>query len=97
VNLGTDKLVSINELADLIQDQAGTSISYRHDLTAPQGVRGRNSDNSRLTRVLGWQPTTTLEIGLAPTYKWIEDQIREGQQSIFPNLYLDPTDDGFIR
>jgi nucleoside-diphosphate-sugar epimerase len=72
LNLGTDQLVSVNELVDLIARVAGKRIRKRHDLSKPQGVRGRNSDNSRLREVLGWEPATSLEQGLATTYKWIE-------------------------
>jgi GDP-D-mannose 3',5'-epimerase len=75
LNLGTDHLVSINELARIIIDIAGKrGLTIKH-IEGPQGVRGRNSDNSRLRQVLGWEPTTTLEAGLEPTYRWIEKQL----------------------
>ena len=77
LNLGTDRLVTINELVDIVAKIAGKKISKRHDLTKPQGVRGRNSDNSRLRAVLGWEPSITLEDGLAVTYNWIESQVAE--------------------
>ena len=77
LNLGTDRLVTINELVDIVANIAGKKISKRHDLTKPQGVRGRNSDNSRLRKVLGWEPSITLEDGLGRTYPWIEEQVRE--------------------
>ena len=76
LNLGTDRLVSINELVDLVAGVAGKTIHKRFDLSKPQGVRGRNSDNTRLREVLGWEPSTSLEVGLAHTYKWIEEQVR---------------------
>jgi GDP-D-mannose 3', 5'-epimerase len=76
LNLGTDELISIDGLVDLISQIAGKTLIKRHDLTKPQGVRGRNSDNSRLRRVLGWEPSTTLQQGLEPTYRWIEDELR---------------------
>src|SRR5262249_34832115 len=76
VNLGTDRLVTINALADLIASIAGVSIVKKH-VPGPQGVRGRNSDNTRLRQVLGWEPTTSLEEGLEKTYAWIEDQVRK--------------------
>lgn len=76
LNLGTDLLISVDELVDLVAKVAGKSISKRHDLDKPQGVRGRNSDNSRLREVLGWEPNTTLEAGLTATYRWIESQVR---------------------
>jgi nucleoside-diphosphate-sugar epimerase len=73
LNLGTDELVSVDELVDIIAGIAGKSLTKRHDTSRPQGVRGRNSDNSRLRRVLGWEPKTPLRLGLLPTYHWIED------------------------
>ena len=75
LNLGQDRLVSINELADIISDLAAVSVAKRH-VPGPQGVRGRNSDNTRLRSVLGWEPRVSLEEGLARTYAWIEEQVR---------------------
>ena len=75
LNLGQDRLISINALADLIASIAGISVSKKH-VPGPQGVRGRNSDNSRLREVLKWEPSVTLEEGLAKTYAWIEEQVR---------------------
>jgi GDP-D-mannose 3',5'-epimerase len=75
VNLGQDRLISIDELVDLIARIAGKDIQKRHDLTKPQGVRGRNSDNTRLREVLKWEPRITLEEGLERTYRWIHDQL----------------------
>ena len=77
LNLGTDRLISINELIDLVSEIAGKKLRKRHDLSKPQGVRGRNSDNSLLSRVLGWEPKISLEEGLANTYKWIENELRK--------------------
>jgi len=77
LNLGTDRLISINGLLDLISEIAGKRFVKRHDLTRPQGVRGRNSDNRLLRHVLGWEPSIPLEQGLEVTYKWIEHQLRE--------------------
>jgi nucleoside-diphosphate-sugar epimerase len=75
LNLGSEEMVSINELAELIIGISGKrEIDIRH-VEGPQGVRGRNSDNSRLREVLGWEPQTRLEDGLAPTYRWIEKQL----------------------
>jgi nucleoside-diphosphate-sugar epimerase len=75
LNLGTDRLVTINELAEIIIGISGkTDIALRH-IDGPQGVRGRNSDNSRIRNVLGWEPEISLEEGLAPTYRWIEKQV----------------------
>lgn len=75
LNLGTDRLVTINDLARIIIQISGKSdIGLRH-IDGPQGVRGRNSDNSRIRKVLGWEPQISLEEGLAPTYRWIEKQV----------------------
>jgi GDP-D-mannose 3',5'-epimerase len=76
LNLGQDRLVSINQLADIIATAAGTAIIKKH-VPGPQGVRGRNSDNTRLRQVLKWEPQISLEEGLASTYRWIESQVRE--------------------
>ncbi len=75
LNLGQDRLISINELADMIADIAQVKIVKKH-VPGPQGVRGRNSDNTRLRQVLNWVPEISLEEGLARTYAWIEDQVR---------------------
>lgn len=72
LNLGTDELVNIDELVDIVSGIARKKLAKRHDTTKPQGVRGRNSDNSRLRDVLGWEPKTTLREGLIPTYRWIK-------------------------
>ncbi len=77
INLGSDRLVSIDELVDIVARVAGKRIGKRHDTSKPQGVRGRNSDNTRLRRILGWEPQTTLEDGLARTYRWIHDQLAQ--------------------
>lgn len=75
LNLGQDRMVTINELADIIAKIAGIEIVKQH-ISGPQGVRGRNSDNTRLRQVLDWTPQISLEQGLAQTYTWIEDQVR---------------------
>jgi GDP-D-mannose 3',5'-epimerase len=80
LNLGTDQMVTINELFAMIAAIAGKKLRTRHDLTKPQGVRGRNSDNTRLREVLGWEPAILLEKGLQTTYRWIEEEMqRTGQ------------------
>jgi GDP-D-mannose 3', 5'-epimerase len=84
LNLGTDRLISINELVDLIGKIAGKRLTKHHDLGKPQGVRGRNSDNSRLRQVLGWEPAISLEEGLTVTYRWIEDELRQAGR--LPNI-----------
>jgi len=73
LNLGTDELVSVDDLVDMICNIAGKTLVKRHDTRRPQGVRGRNSDNSQLRNVLGWEPKTPLREGLIPTYRWIEE------------------------
>ncbi|MFZ0462003.1 MAG: NAD-dependent epimerase/dehydratase family protein [Candidatus Acidiferrales bacterium] len=77
LNLGTDRMVSINQLLEIIAHIAGKKLRARHDLTKPQGVRGRNSDNTRLRQVLGWEPSTPLEDGLKATYLWIQSELRK--------------------
>jgi GDP-D-mannose 3', 5'-epimerase len=77
LNLGTDELVSIDGLVDMVSKIAGKSLTKNHDLSKPQGVRGRNSDNSKLREVLGWEPKTSLEEGLGRTYEWIEAVLRQ--------------------
>jgi len=71
LNLGSDRLISVDGLVDLVTSIAGKTLRKRHDTSKPQGVRGRNSDNSRCRQVLGWEPSTTLEEGLRQTYAWI--------------------------
>lgn len=75
LNLGSDRLVTVDELVDIVANAAGKTVHKRHDLTRPQGVRGRNSDNSRLSDLLDWAPTISLEEGLTSTYRWIESQL----------------------
>jgi len=75
LNLGTDRMVSVNQLARIIIDISGKpGIGIEH-VDGPQGVRGRNSDNTRLREVIGWEPRVSLEEGLMPTYRWIEEQV----------------------
>ncbi len=74
-NLGQDRMVTINQLVDIISGIAGIELVKRH-VPGPQGVRGRNSDNARLRQLLGWEPQVSLEAGLAHTYAWIEEQVR---------------------
>ena len=76
LNLGQDRLVTINQLADLVGAVAGVTLAKTH-IPGPQGVRGRNSDNTKLRQVLGWEPGISLEDGLAKTYAWIEAQVRQ--------------------
>jgi nucleoside-diphosphate-sugar epimerase len=81
INLGTDELISIDGLVDIISKIAGKSLVKRCDTSRPQGVRGRNSDNSRLRSVLDWEPRISLQEGLVPTYRWIEERVSSPVQS----------------
>jgi GDP-D-mannose 3',5'-epimerase len=76
INIGSDRLVTINDLADMIINISGKRITKKHNLTAAQGVRGRNADLTLVKKVLKWQPQITLEQGLAKTYEWIEKQVK---------------------
>ncbi|HUJ94089.1 MAG TPA: NAD-dependent epimerase/dehydratase family protein [Terriglobales bacterium] len=76
LNLGLSTMIAIEGLVDLTMAIAGKRLVKRYNLTKPQGVRGRNSDNSRLLRVLGWEPSIPLEVGLEVTYRWIENELR---------------------
>jgi len=75
INLGQDRLVTINELVDIVAKISGKKISKNHDLSKPQGVRGRNADISLMKRILDWEPKVSLEEGLEKTYKWISQEI----------------------
>jgi GDP-D-mannose 3', 5'-epimerase len=75
LNLGQDRMVTINQLADIIAEIGGVTISKNH-IDGPQGVRGRNSDNDKLRQVLGWEPQISLEDGLRRTYEWIEGEVK---------------------
>jgi nucleoside-diphosphate-sugar epimerase len=75
VNIGSEEMVTINQLAEIIADIAGKTIHIRH-ISGPQGVRGRNSDNRLIQEKLGWAPGHTLRDGLVPTYRWIEQMVR---------------------
>ena len=75
LNLGTEELVTIDQLVDMVCEIAGKHLHKVHALEKPQGVRGRNSDNSRLRVVLGWEPQIPLATGLEITYRWIEQEL----------------------
>jgi nucleoside-diphosphate-sugar epimerase len=74
INLGSSELISINDLVSMIEDIAGVELDRRYDLDAPQGVAGRNSDNTFIKQVLGWEPNTPLQEGMETTYAWIKQQ-----------------------
>jgi nucleoside-diphosphate-sugar epimerase len=77
VNLGSDELVTINQMVDLVEKIAGIVVERSHDLSAPQGVRGRSSDNTEIIRRFGWAPSISLADGLERTYAWIYDQVKK--------------------
>jgi GDP-D-mannose 3',5'-epimerase len=81
VNIGSDRLVTIDELADIIIKISGKTITKTYDLKAPQGVRGRNADLTLVKNKIGWEPETSLEEGLEKTYRWIEAQVKRGSKS----------------
>ena len=78
INLGSDRLVTINELVDIVETIGGVKLKRRYNLSAPKGVRGRNSDNTLIKERLGWAPAIPLEVGLEQTYRWIYDQMAGG-------------------
>ena len=80
INLGTDELVTINGLVDAVCAAAGKHLTRDHDLTKPQGVRGRNSDNSVLKETIGWQPETSIREGIKVTFDWIASQIARPEE-----------------
>lgn len=77
LNLGSTELVTINKLVSIVEEIAGLRLKRNYDLSAPQGVRGRNSDNTLIRRVIGWEPSIPLKDGLERTYAWIYDEIAE--------------------
>jgi GDP-D-mannose 3',5'-epimerase len=74
INLGSSELVSINNLVSKVEKIAGVTMKRSYNLNAPQGVAGRNSDNTFIKKVLNWEPNTTLDAGMAVTYAWIKEQ-----------------------
>lgn len=77
LNLGSSELTTINGLVDLVADIAGIRVDKIHDLSAPKGVRGRNSDNTLINKTLGWEPQISLRDGMTKTYEWVESQVRQ--------------------
>jgi len=78
LNLGSSELVSINQLVDIVEGIAGVKLNRNYNLGAPKGVNGRNSDNTRIKELMGWEPSTRLRDGLEKTYAWIHEQIVTG-------------------
>lgn len=83
LNLGSDRMVTINQLADMVAEIAGIKIIIKH-IPGPMGVRGRNSDNTRLREVLNWEPQLALEDGLRRSYDWIEKQVAQKPKTTIP-------------
>jgi GDP-D-mannose 3',5'-epimerase len=80
INLGSDELVSINRLVSIVEDIAGVKLRRKYNLDAPKGVRGRNSDNTKIKKELGWAPSIRLRDGMAKTYAWIYDEMTAAGQ-----------------
>jgi len=81
INLGSDELVTINQLVDIAEEIAGVKLTRKYILDAPKGVNGRNSDNTMILEKLGWEPSIRLREGLEKTYRWIEEEMRSGTKS----------------
>ena len=79
LNIGSDRLVTIDQLADMVAKIAGKKLTKKYNLSAPQGVRGRNADLTLVKKVLGWEPKVSLEQGLEKTYKWIEEMVKKNE------------------
>src|SRR4029077_11659692 len=75
INLGSSAQVNINQLVDIVEEIAGIKLKRKYNLNAPKGVNGRNSDNTLIQKVFGWEPNTRLRDGLERTYRWIYDQM----------------------
>ena len=81
INLGSNELVSINQLVDIVEDIAGIKLKRSYKLDAPKGVAGRNSDNTLINQLLGWEPSTKLRDGMEKTYRWIYDEMTSHKPS----------------
>ena len=82
INLGSTELVTINQLVDIVEEIADVRLKRCYALDAPKGVRGRNSDNTRIRGYLGWEPSTPLAEGLQKTYAWIHDELAAAPRTI---------------
>jgi len=82
LNIGSDELVSINRLVDIVEKIAGLRLKRSYKLDAPKGVRGRNSDNTLIKQLMDWAPSIRLEDGMEKTYKWIHDEMTSGKASV---------------
>jgi GDP-D-mannose 3',5'-epimerase len=79
INLGSSEKVTINQLVDIVEEIAGVRLERRYNLGAPKGVNGRNSDNTLIKKMLGWEPSVPLKVGMARTYRWIRDELAAGR------------------
>jgi GDP-D-mannose 3', 5'-epimerase len=75
INIGSEEMVTLNQVVDSLEQIAGIKLTRKYDHTAPQGVRGRNSDNTLIRQELGWAPSVSLLSGLEQTYRWVYDQV----------------------
>jgi nucleoside-diphosphate-sugar epimerase len=91
INLGSSELVTINQLVDIVEEIAGIHLKRKYNLSAPQGVNGRNSDNTKIKQYLGWEPSIPLRVGLEKTYAWIYDQMSAASGAEVQGARLDPT------
>lgn len=82
INLGSEQMVTINQLVDIVENIAGVTMQRSYNMNAPKGVRGRNSENTMIRAKLGWEPSIRLEEGLKPTFEWIKGEIIAGRQSL---------------
>ena len=81
LNIGSEEMVSINQMVDLLEQIAGVKLQRQYNLSAPKGVRGRNSDNTKIRKELGWAPSVPLLTGLTETYRWIHDKLATGEHA----------------
>jgi nucleoside-diphosphate-sugar epimerase len=81
INLGSSELVTINQLVEIVEDIAGIKVKRNYNLSAPQGVNGRNSDNTMIQEAFGWEPNIPLRVGMEKTYDWIHSEISKTLQT----------------
>ena len=84
INLGSSEKVTINQLVDIVEEIAGVRLKRRYNLSAPKGVNGRNSDNTLILKMLGWEPSVPLRVGMERTYRWIYDELKSGRSKDAP-------------
>jgi GDP-D-mannose 3',5'-epimerase len=77
VNVGSAELVSVNQMVSIVEEIAGIQLKRNYEMSAPQGVRGRNSDNTLMRELYGWEPSTPLRTGLEETYAWVYDNVQK--------------------